>query len=217
MNRSSLACFFDICGPFSRSLHNGCCLWEKTGEHWCVKKWFSDKWASNAAKVHGRVVLWLSCNVSSTSPIFQSSEEWWWFLRHHVTSSMPKAATRAVLQKNSTAEKRVASDFSFGTWNFRQPSKFCHILHRGCRFRHLQSIQPVTAQRMLPLRENRRALMCQEMVFWQMNKQCSKSSWEGRPMVVLQCVLDISNLSKFQKMMLVFEAPCHQFNAKSSN
>jgi hypothetical protein len=36
-------------------------------------------------------------------------------------------------------------------------------------------------------------------------------------MIVLQCVVDISNLSKFRKTMVVFEAPCHQFNAKSGN
>jgi hypothetical protein len=50
-----------------------------------------------------------------------------------------------------------------------------------------------------------------------MTKQCSKKSLEGLPVVVLQCVVDISNLSKLRKMMVVFEAPCHQFNAESGN
>jgi hypothetical protein len=47
------------------------------------------------------------------------------------TSSMPKAATRAVLQKNSTAEMMVASDFSFGTWNFQHPSEFGRVISSG--------------------------------------------------------------------------------------
>jgi hypothetical protein len=50
-----------------------------------------------------------------------------------------------------------------------------------------------------------------------MTKQCSKKSLEGLPVVVLQCVVEISNLSKLRRMMVVFEAPCHQFNAKSGN
>jgi hypothetical protein len=67
---------------------------------------------------------------------------------------MPKAATRAVLQKNSTAEMMAASDFSFGTWNFQQPSKFGHILNNRNRGRsgrglwcHVTSWMPKVATR----------------------------------------------------------------------
>jgi hypothetical protein len=42
---------------------------------------------------------------------------------------MPKAATRAVLQRNSTVEMMVSSDFSFSIWNFERRSKFGQTLN----------------------------------------------------------------------------------------
>jgi hypothetical protein len=42
---------------------------------------------------------------------------------------MPKAATGAVLQKNSTAEMMVSSNFSLSFQSFQRPSKFGHTLN----------------------------------------------------------------------------------------
>jgi hypothetical protein len=44
---------------------------------------------------------------------------------------MPKAATGAVLQRSSTVEMKMSSDFSFSICDFQQPSKLGCILN-GC-------------------------------------------------------------------------------------
>jgi hypothetical protein len=47
--------------------------------------------------------------------------------------SIVKAATRTVLQRSSTAETMVSSDFSFSIWTFQRPSKFGHVLNNHNR------------------------------------------------------------------------------------
>jgi hypothetical protein len=68
------------------------------------------------------------------------------------TSSMPKAATRAVLQKNSTAEMMVASDVSFGTWNFQHPSEFGRVISSGKKKGQKKSrVDPLTCNAIIAI------------------------------------------------------------------
>jgi hypothetical protein len=70
---------------------------------------------------------------------------------------MPKVATRAVHQRNLTAEMMVSSDFSLSIQNFQQPSKFGHILNNrngkgstGDQARVRGAISPVQCQKQQP-------------------------------------------------------------------
>jgi hypothetical protein len=70
---------------------------------------------------------------------------------------MPRVATRAVLQKNLKAKMMAASDFSFGSWNFQQPSKFGQFLNNrdqaGGLWCHFTSSMPKAATRALLSKE----------------------------------------------------------------